>query len=873
MPRFIDLERYGANIVLVEEDGATLSYQDLAVLADRSAAELEERFLTATNVTPTRLLIAFRLQTNVASIACFLGLLRRGHVIWVLNATKSPTESDLLDHHRPNVLVDMSRETDTLEVLSDSLPALHPDLCLMMSTSGTTGSAKLVMLSAENVQSNAAAIQEYLDITEADRALTSLPMAYSYGLSVLNSYLNAGASLYLTERSVTEPDFWAAAEMFQVTSLAFVPHQCELIQRAGSQTKKLSNLRYITQAGGNLSADLTKYFHEISTEEGWSFYVMYGQTEASPRISYVPPERLPDHFGSIGRAIPGGELWLEDDDGNRIEAEGVAGELIYAGPNVMLGYAFDPADFAKGAQCDRLHTGDIAVRQPEGMFKIVGRKSRFVKIYGLRISLDEIEARIQQMGYSTVVTAIGETVVIVSEDDLDEVEISEALNQLYKLPPEMVYCAPNEEIARFSSGKVDFETMKASLAGKLDARASLPVRSTSISKELQRVTRARQVDQDDSFASLGGDSLGYITMSMAVEAHLGFLPDNWENMTVRELEQLEPVEGAVTKTALTSDVIARITAVSMIVVNHLTHLDVAGGTWMLLVAAGFSLQRFSSGNLLSGNLLKAAYRLLYPFLPLYYLVLAAVAVAGRYASVSMLTLTANLNLIEGKGSGLVSPNWFVSLYVQLILGVVLVFSLSRVRKWANSRPFSFAVALFSACIVMAVVTQIVFLRNITLNAGHGETISLIRLPFVCAMFVALGWLLSTIQGGRHRLLGLGAILLTVFLFPSDVISRQIGVLATGLLYLFPFKLYVPSRLGRALSQAAASSLYVYLLHGFLVHVFRYVLGLQSGYQSLAGTVVALPLMFFIANMVRIAFSVFERQVIQIFADRRRPSPA
>ena len=227
---------------------------------------------------------------------------------------------------------------------------LHADLALLLSTSGSTGSPKLVRLSYENLDSNAESIAEYLDIDSADRAMTSLPLSYCYGLSVLHSHLTRGAAVIVTGLSVVDPGFWDLARTAQATAFAGVPYTFELLDRVGFADLDLPSLRYVTQAGGKLGADQVRKFAELGRRRGWDLVVMYGQTEATARMAYLPVDRVLDAPEAIGVPIPGGRFTIDDD-----------GELIYHGPNVMLGYAESAEDFALGPHRSiALRTGDLA---------------------------------------------------------------------------------------------------------------------------------------------------------------------------------------------------------------------------------------------------------------------------------------------------------------------------------------------------------------------------------------------------------------------------------------------------------------------------------------------------------------------------------
>jgi acyl-coenzyme A synthetase/AMP-(fatty) acid ligase len=159
-------------------------------------------------------------------------------------------------------------------------------------------------------------------------------------------------------------------------------------------------LRYITQAGGKLSPDLCAEFIEIAERKGMEFIIMYGQTEASPRMGYLPWKSAKSRPGSIGIAIPGGEFWIEGDGKNRVTEPGVAGELIYRGKNVTLGYAENRFDLARGDERNGvLETGDMAYFDSDGFYYITGRKKRFLKIFGSRVNLDEVEGLLRKTGF------------------------------------------------------------------------------------------------------------------------------------------------------------------------------------------------------------------------------------------------------------------------------------------------------------------------------------------------------------------------------------------------------------------------------------------------------------------------------------------
>ena len=276
---------------------------------------------------------------------------------------------------------------------------LHEDFGLLVTTSGSTGSSKFVRLSYENIEANTASIVEYLGICPEDRALTILPMHYVFGLSVINSHLKVGATVVLTNASIMERRFWDLMKKQKITSFSGVPYTYEVLKRLKWNEMSLPNLKVLIQAGGKLSAALVAEYVKASEARGIRFFVMYGAAEATARMSYLPPEVALQMPGSIGRAIPGGEFWIEDDNGSVITQSEATGELIYRGRNVSLGYAQTREDLALGDQREGvLRTGDLAKRDEDGMYYIVGRKSRFLKLFGNRVNLEELEQLIRAQG-------------------------------------------------------------------------------------------------------------------------------------------------------------------------------------------------------------------------------------------------------------------------------------------------------------------------------------------------------------------------------------------------------------------------------------------------------------------------------------------
>lgn len=269
---------------------------------------------------------------------------------------------------------------------------LYENLGLLLSTSGSTGSPKFVRQSYENILDNAQAIVQYLGLDETERPITTLPMSYTYGISIINSHLLVGATMLITDKNLVQKEFWEFFRGSGATSFGGVPYTYEMLDRLRFYRMKLPSLRTMTQAGGKILPELHEKFAKYAEENGKHFVVMYGQCEATARMGYLPADRAVEKKGSMGIAIPGGKFYLIDANGDEITSPFTTGELVYEGKNVTLGYAEKGEDLAlKDERHGILETGDMAQFDNDGFYYIVGRKNRFLKIYGNRVNLDEID--------------------------------------------------------------------------------------------------------------------------------------------------------------------------------------------------------------------------------------------------------------------------------------------------------------------------------------------------------------------------------------------------------------------------------------------------------------------------------------------------
>ena len=270
--------------------------------------------------------------------------------------------------------------------------ALYEHLSLLLPTSGSTGSPKLVRHSYDNIEASAHNIATFFELTSSTRPLLVLPLYYTMGLSVLLSHFAVGATLLITSLAMTDRKFWNFIKEQRATSFTGVPYSYEILNMMRFFRMDLPDLALLTQGGGKMSPALNLRFAEYCRDNGKQWIATYGQSEGTARMAYLPAQYAVEKCGSIGMAVPNGELSLQDEEGRAITLPHVEGELCYKGANVTLGYAYTQDDLNKGDERHGfLPTGDVAYRDEDGFYYIVGRKARFLKLFGMRVGLDECE--------------------------------------------------------------------------------------------------------------------------------------------------------------------------------------------------------------------------------------------------------------------------------------------------------------------------------------------------------------------------------------------------------------------------------------------------------------------------------------------------
>lgn len=734
-----------------------------------------------------RKLILLETHNDIATLVHYLGAMASGHV--VLPVPPGSDHTDLVDTYRPDIVIDAAGVHHRGAQHHD----LHPDLALLLSTSGSTGSPKLVRLSAANLLANAESIAEYLQIDDTDCAATTLPMSYCYGLSVVHSHLLRGAALILTDLSVIDDAFWELFGRYRGTSFAGVPYTFELLDRIGFDTMSLPHLRYITQAGGRLEPDRVRRFATLGQRQGWHLFVMYGATEATARMAYLPPELAGTRAEAIGRAIPGGRLWIDpgasEATGNQHGAsDGEIGELVYQGPNVMMGYARSAADLSAAPGADELRTGDLARRGADGLFEVVGRANRFAKLFGLRIDLQRVEAALRERGIAALCATDDDILVTATTHDAQAVRV--AVTEITGLPAGSVRAVSVDELPMLASGKPDYPAVR--------ALRPAPAAATALRGVFADVLHLdpAHIDADASFVDLGGNSLSYVTMSVRIERVLHELPADWHRMPLRELEQLTTRKRRWTSTLETS-VALRAVAIVLIVGSHTELFEMWGGAHILLGVAGYNFGRFCLTSVARPERIRhLRSTIAWIALPAVAWVTITMTFSDDYQWSNLLLA----NKIVGPSDSMTAGRlWFIEVLVWILVLLTVLLWVPAVDRLERRRPFAFALVFLAAGVA---------LRYDAPGPDIGKDAWFSMLAF---WFFAVGWAVAKSSTAWQR--AAITVLLAVGLYGyfGDHVREALVFGGIAVMIWLP-SIRCPVLLTGVVAALADASLYIYLTH-------------------------------------------------------------
>ena len=782
-PLVAHLASYGERRALVGP-GAALTY---AALADR-VADVARAYAGA------RRLVLLTARNDVASVVEYLGAMAAGQVVLLAG---EPAAEGLRAAYRPDVLAGPGGRTF---LTAGTAHDLHPDLALLLSTSGSTGSPRLVRLARDGVLANAAAIADALGIRGDDVAATTLPLHYCYGLSVLHSHLRRGAALMLTEDSVLADAFWTDAVEHGVTTVPGVPHTFELLERSGFADRDLPTLRCLTQAGGRMAPERVRAFAELGQRRGFDLFVMYGATEATARMATLPPDLAAAAPSSIGRPLAGTSFSLAPAD----HPDADVGELVFRGPNVMMGYAEAAADLALGRTVEALHTGDLARRRPDGLWEIIGRTRRIAKVCGLRIDLEHLDRTLAGRG-TVVATADGGDRVVVGvatgSRPVDAGRVAADAAACCGLAPAAIDVVLVADLPRLANGKVDHGALVA-----LAARGPAAAAPSAADARRARATPADvaalyalllgrpDATPTDSFVALGGDSLSYVEVSIRLERLIGHLPPAWPAMPAAALADAPASRrrGALLET----NVLIRAIAIVTIVGTHANLFVLLGGAHLLLAVAGFNLGRFQLGDqprtARVAAVLRGAARVAVP----------SVAVIGVVAGLSdAITWRQALLVTSVTEWEWAEPSWsywFIEALVGSLLVVAAVVSLPAVDRWSRRHPFALPVGLTLA--LAPARYDLLGLPGDHMHRAYGVL-----------WLVTLGWAVAKAQTARQRwLVTVLAAAMTPGFFGGP--NRTLYVVVGLVLLAWLPHVRMPAPMGRLVGVLAASSLWTYLVH-------------------------------------------------------------
>ncbi|MBO9523649.1 MAG: AMP-binding protein [Nocardioidaceae bacterium] len=760
--RIDDLARYGDAPALLDESGVT-TYAELDELVSRRLDQLGE----------TRRLVLLECANALQPLVTYLAALRGGHPVLLVPGQPSNRAAErVLSSYEPDVVG--HADGSLTELRPGTRHDLHPDLAVLLGTSGSTGTPKLVRLSHDNLNANATAIAGFLGLGAHSRAATTLPLQYCYGLSVVNSHLLAGGSLWLTEQSVSSPDLWAGFARAGATSLAGVPYTFELLERSGIDWAATPGLRQVTQAGGRMPADRVRAIARRGEREGFDLFVMYGQTEATARMAYLPPHLAASRPETIGVPIEGGEFRLDD------------GELVYTGANVMLGYAESPADLALGATLTELRTGDLAVQHDDGLYEVTGRRSRVAKLFGTRLDLDLAERMLGEEGIEARLVADERALRVFHTEPTAAAAARAIVTGAHCLPPHAVETQRLVSFPVTENGKTDYAALRA-----------LPVDAPAAPVDVASAYAGvfgRAVGEGESFVSLGGDSLSYVETYVRLERLLGKVPADWPGRTVAELSALEPGRRR-RMSRLETPLLLRALAILLIVGSHVDLWELMGGAHALLAIFGFNLARFALDRPTARERLGAVGRLVAEMmLPATLWVTGVIVLGGGYHWPTALAL----NNVLGEAPWTDDWRfWFLEASAWTALAIVMLLALRPVAAVYQRRPF--AVALGVLAVTFALHAH-----------AANPKVAYYSVPGA-AWFLVLGWLVACARTTAQRLVVSGVTAATIWGYFDDP-RRELLVIGFVLTLLWVPRMPVPRLLGHLVATIASASLFVYVTH-------------------------------------------------------------
>ena len=429
----------------------SLTYEELQARVNSAAEYLESS---------SSGLLLFGFETEIDSIVTYLAALQSKRSIMLIDPrSNNQVVQNLIEKFRPALIGGVSGLGSTeLQRLENPFSKM-PNSSVFLPTSGSTGSAKMVRLSISALTANAQSIVQGLHLSSNQIAPLNLPLFYSYGLSILNSHLLAGACLTLPGQNFMESAFWNNFDTWGCTSLAGVPVNYEMLKRLKFNPKDHPSLTYMTQAGGRLPLELQDLFHRLMNDSGRQFFVMYGQTEAGARMAILPHDDFEAKRGSVGYAVSNGQFKILNDENLEVGAN-TTGQIVYSGPNVMFGYCENAEDALRGDLVKGfLATGDVGYLDDDQCLWITGRSKRIAKIFGMRVNLDDVEQIAFSRGYIAAAIAGEDRLILVIEGQDNHVKFTKELARELGVHHSGIKEYVVSELPSLPSGKRDYSRL------------------------------------------------------------------------------------------------------------------------------------------------------------------------------------------------------------------------------------------------------------------------------------------------------------------------------------------------------------------------------------------------------------------------------
>ncbi len=462
---FLNIDKKAPDtLALLDNEGYSLTYGALA-----------EEMTKFAQIIPARAILFILCRNTVGAMTGYLGAIEKTAVPLTLSDAIDRALLDrLMETYTPAYLwIPSERKEEfegedlysafgyTLLATGNEIYPVHDELQFLMTTSGSTGSPKLVRYKKGNLLANARNVAAAFGWTQKERPVCDLGMQYTMGLNVINTHLYVGATVLLTTYNLFSAEFWDYVKENRATNFTGVPFSYDILFRLHFDRMDLPYLTTFSEGGGKLTDARFRQMAEYAEKTGKRFIASFGTTETSARMACLPAELAMEKTGSIGRAIPEGRLFLVDENGNELTEAIAEGELCYEGPNVTMGYALCKEDLLKEDEFrGEYHTGDLARRDEDGCYYVTGRLSRVLKLLSYRVSLDECERLIQQeFGIECACSGNDQRMLIYLTDGSFRSRVIDFISEKTHLFKTLFKVIPVDAILRNDSGKIRYKEM------------------------------------------------------------------------------------------------------------------------------------------------------------------------------------------------------------------------------------------------------------------------------------------------------------------------------------------------------------------------------------------------------------------------------